>query len=88
MAGEKGSVVLVQAALALTFVFGGGGGVGEFSFRAMYPSSIMGDVLLLVGLRAAVAAAEDSGATRADLRAIRTLLTTIFRKYKTEMQVG
>ena len=44
--------------------------------------------MLLAGLRAAVAAAEDSGATRADLRAIRTLLTTIFRKYKTEMQVG
>ena len=42
----------------------------------------------MAGLRAAVAAAEDSGATRADLRAIRTLLTTIFRKYKTEMQVG
>ena len=44
--------------------------------------------MLLAGLRAAVAAAEDSGATRADLRAIRTLLTTIFRKYKIEMQVG
>ena len=41
------------------------------------------------GLWAAAAAAEeDHGATRADLRAIRSLLTTIFRKYKTEMQVG
>ena len=47
----------------------------------------MGDVVGMAGLWAA-AAAEDDGATRADLRAIRTLLTTIFRKYKTEMQVG
>ena len=39
----------------------------------------------MAGSRAAVAAAEDHGS---DLRAIRTLLTTIFRKYKTEMQVG
>ena len=44
----------------------------------------MGDVVGMSG----AAAAEDDGATRADLRAIRTLLTTIFRKYKTEMQVG
>ena len=43
--------------------------------------------LALTFVLAAAAAAEDHGATRADLRAIRTLLTTIFRKYKTEMQV-
>ena len=43
--------------------------------------------LTFVLAAAAAAAAEDHGATRADLRAIRTLLTTIFRKYKTEMQV-
>ena len=36
-----------------------------------------------------MAAEEDNHATaRSDLRSIRTLLTTIFRKYKTEMQVG
>ena len=87
--GMKGSVLflIMQIALVLTFVLIGGGGELKFPVEIQpwidYPL-----VMLHAGLRAAAAAAEDHGATRADLRAIRTLLTTIFKKYKTEMQVG
>ena len=89
----KGSVLflIMQIALVLTFVLIGGGGELEFPVEIQDRCTIQPWidyplVMLHAGLRAA--AAEDHGATRADLRAIRTLLTTIFKKYKTEMQVG
>ena len=87
----KGSFlpVIKQIALALTFVFIGGGGELKFPVKMdstmdRFPFGLMSHA----GLWAAAAAEEAHGATRADLRAIRSLLTTIFRKYKTEMQVG
>ena len=87
MKGGKGSFLflIMQIALALTLVFSGGG--GELEFHVKIGSTVDHPLVMsLAGLWAVVA--EDHGTTRADLRAIRTLLTTIFRKYKTEMQVG